>query len=101
MVRIECPVLWLGHWDTETWKRCLSFEHKKYKKMGQLALQVSAEDARDMWLSYITMRKSKEVPFYGQRNGVTALGIWPYLRCADIHGAIEALVSPVSVPEDK
>lgn len=57
-VRMSCSVVGtLGHWTC-----CLSFEHKKCMETNQLALQVSAEDARDMWLSYIMMRKSEEVP---------------------------------------
>jgi hypothetical protein len=60
MMREECLVLWSEHWDIETYRGCFSFEPKKYKETSQLVL---AEDARDMWLSYIMMRKSKEVPF--------------------------------------
>lgn len=77
VVRLERLILWLEHWDIETWTWCLSFEHKKYKETNQLALQASVEEARDMWLSYIMMRKSKEILSSGWRNRVTALGIWP------------------------
>jgi hypothetical protein len=59
MVRVECLVLRLGHWDIETQRGCFSFEYKKHKETSQLALEMRAEDARDMWLSYIMSGKSK------------------------------------------
>lgn len=55
--RMPCSVV--GRWDIETWRGLFSFEHKKHKETSQLALQMSAVDARDMRLSYIMVRKSK------------------------------------------
>ena len=42
-------------------KDLLKKKKKKYKETNQYALPVSAEDAKDVCLSYITMRKSKDV----------------------------------------
>lgn len=56
------------------WRKCLSFEHEKYKETSQSAFQLNGKDARDRWLSYIMMRKVRRYTFLRPKKWIQGVG---------------------------